>query len=74
VLNIEPEHLDFYDGIEAIKAVFRQLLSQTPGHWVYCAEDPVASEVCAGQNGVSYGWSRDHDYSAEHRLDAAGSL
>jgi UDP-N-acetylmuramate--L-alanine ligase/UDP-N-acetylenolpyruvoylglucosamine reductase len=64
VLNIEPEHLDFYDGIEAIKAVFRQLLSQTPGHWVYCAEDPVASEVCAGPQGVSYGWSRAHDFSA----------
>ncbi|MCB1209559.1 MAG: UDP-N-acetylmuramate--L-alanine ligase, partial [Verrucomicrobiales bacterium] len=65
VLNIEAEHLDFYDGIEAIKTVFRQLLSQTPGHWVYCAEDPVASEVCAGSQGVSYGWSRDHDYNAE---------
>lgn len=64
VLNIEPEHLDFYDGIEAIKAVFRQLLSQTPGHWVYCAEDPVATEVCAGPQGVSYGWSREHDFSA----------
>ena len=64
VLNIEPEHLDFYDGIEAIKAVFRQLLSQTPGHWVYCAEDPVATEVCAGPKGVSYGWSREHDFSA----------
>jgi len=64
VLNIEPEHLDFYDGIEAIKAVFRQVLSQTPGHWVYCAEDPVATEVCAGPKGVSYGWSREHDFSA----------
>ncbi len=64
VLNIEPEHLDFYDGIEAIKTVFRQVLSQTPGHWVYCAEDPVASEVCAGPKGVSYGWSRSHDFSA----------
>ncbi|MBL9180099.1 MAG: UDP-N-acetylmuramate--L-alanine ligase [Verrucomicrobiaceae bacterium] len=64
VLNIEPEHLDFYDGIEAIKTVFRQVLSQTPGHWVYCAEDPVASEVCAGPQGVSYGWSHDHDFSA----------
>ncbi|MFO1483524.1 MAG: UDP-N-acetylmuramate--L-alanine ligase [Verrucomicrobiaceae bacterium] len=64
VLNIEPEHLDFYDGIEAIKAVFRQLLRQTPGHWVYCAEDPVATEVCAGPRGVSYGWSREHDFSA----------
>lgn len=64
VLNIEPEHLDFYEGIEAIKVVFRQLLSQTPGHWVYCAEDPVAKEVCAGPEGVSYGWSREHDFSA----------
>jgi UDP-N-acetylmuramate--alanine ligase len=64
VLNIEPEHLDFYDGIEAIKAVFRQVLSQTRGHWVFCAEDPVASEVCAGSQGVSYGWDRDHDFSA----------
>ena len=65
VLNIEAEHLDFYDGIEAIKTVFRQVLSQTPGRWVYCAEDPVASEVCAGPQGVSYGWSREHDYNAE---------
>jgi UDP-N-acetylmuramate--alanine ligase len=64
ILNIEAEHLDFYDGIEAIKKVFRQLLSQTPGHWVHCAEDPVAREVCAGSQGVSYGWSRDFDYSA----------
>ncbi len=65
ILNIEPEHLDFYDGIEAIKAVFRQLLSQTPGYWVHCAEDPVAREVCGGaENSVSYGWSREHDFSA----------
>ncbi|SKA76948.1 UDP-N-acetylmuramate dehydrogenase /UDP-N-acetylmuramate--L-alanine ligase [Prosthecobacter debontii] len=64
ILNIEPEHLDFYDGIEAIKAVFRQLLSQTPGYWVHCAEDPVAREVCSGPQGVSYGWSRDFDFSA----------
>jgi len=64
VLNIEPEHLDFYDGIDAIKVVFRQVLSQTRNHWVYCAEDPVAGEVCAGPQGVSYGWSRDFDFSA----------
>lgn len=66
ILNIEPEHLDFYDGIEAIKAVFRQVLSQTPGYWVHCAEDPVAREVCGGaENSISYGWSRDHDFSAK---------
>ncbi len=65
ILNIEPEHLDFYADIEAIKVVFRQLLSQTPGYWVYCAEDPVAREVCSGHdNAVSYGWSRGMDFSA----------
>jgi UDP-N-acetylmuramate--L-alanine ligase/UDP-N-acetylenolpyruvoylglucosamine reductase len=58
VLNIEPEHLDFYADLDAIKTVFRQLLSQTPGLWVYCGEDPVATEVCSGHKGaVSYGWN-----------------
>lgn len=65
VLNIEPEHLDFYPNLEAIKAVFRQLLSQTPGFWIYCAEDPVAKEICAGRPGaVGYGWDRAMDFSA----------
>lgn len=65
ILNIEPEHLDFYEGIDAIKAVFRQLLAQTPGYWVYCAEDPVAREVCGGtEQGVSYGWSPECEFSA----------
>ena len=65
ILNIEPEHLDFYDGIEAIKVVFRQLLPQSPGFWVYCAEDPVASEVCGGHtSAVGYGWKAEHDFSA----------
>ncbi len=65
ILNIEPEHLDFYEGIDAIKAVFRQLLAQTPGYWVYCAEDPVAREVCGGtEQGVSYGWSHECEFSA----------
>ncbi len=66
ILNIEPEHLDFYADIDAIKVVFRQLLSQTPGHWIYCAEDPVATEVCAAHpTAVSYGWDcENHDFAA----------
>lgn len=66
ILNIEPEHLDFYADIEAIKAVFRQLLSQTPGLWIYCAEDPVAKEICSSHPAaVGYGWDRSMDFSAE---------
>ena len=66
ILNIEPEHLDFYADIEAIKVVFRQLLSQTKGMWIYCGEDPVATEVCASHpTAVSYGWdTAKHDFSA----------
>ncbi len=65
VLNIEAEHLDFYEDIHAIKAVFRQLLEKTSGLTVYCAEDPVATELCQGRNkSVGYGWSLEHDFSA----------
>ncbi len=46
ILNIEPEHLDFYEDIDAIKAVFRQLLEKTSGLTVYCAEDAVATDLC----------------------------
>jgi len=70
ILNIEAEHLDFYEDLDAIKAVFRHLLEKTSGYSVFCAEDAVATELCDGRkNGVSYGWSREHDFSAEiHEL------
>lgn len=65
ILNIEAEHLDFYEDINEIKTVFRQLLEKTSGLSVYCAEDEVATELCEGRkNGISYGWSREHDFSA----------
>ncbi|MCF6312377.1 MAG: UDP-N-acetylmuramate--L-alanine ligase [Verrucomicrobiales bacterium] len=67
LLNVEEEHLDFYDGIEAILAVFTQLLDQTSRCVVYCAEDEWAKQLCEGRDGVvSYGWKRDCDYSAEN--------
>lgn len=66
ILNIEPEHLDYYDDLAAIKAVFRQLLEKTSGLTIYCAEDEGARELCAGRkSSVSYGWSRDNDFSAD---------
>src|SRR5271170_5624500 len=39
VLNIEEEHLDYYADLAAIEFVFNQLLSQTRGKVVYCADD-----------------------------------
>jgi len=65
LLNVEAEHLDFYDGIEAICAVFGQFCDQTAGKIFYCGEDANARLVCKGRtNAVSYGWSNECDFSA----------
>ncbi len=73
ILNIEAEHLDFYRDIDHIKEVFTTLADQTSGNLVYCAEDPIALDVCAGRkNAVSYGWE-DADYTATDLRDLKGS-
>lgn len=73
ILNIEAEHLDFYRDIDHIREVFTALADQTVGKLVYCAEDPVALEVCSGrENAVSYGWE-DADYTASDIRDLKGS-
>ena len=73
ILNIEAEHLDHYRDLDEIRAVFTRLADQTSGHIIYCAEDPVASEICAGRaNAVSYGWE-DADYTTTEIRDLKGS-
>lgn len=73
VLNIEEEHLDFYDGIDQINAVFQTLLSQTNGFFIYCGSDPGAKLVCGElENGISYGWE-DCDYSVAQIEEKQGS-
>jgi len=77
ILNIEAEHLDFYRDLDHIKEVFSTLADQTTGHLIYCAEDPVASELCAARpNALSYGWeNEDHPahYTATDIRDLKGS-
>ncbi len=56
VLNIEEEHLDYYEDIAAIEAAFRQLLSQTTGHVFFCADDVHAARICSDHPGaISFG-------------------
>ncbi|MDP4849402.1 MAG: UDP-N-acetylmuramate dehydrogenase, partial [Verrucomicrobiales bacterium] len=65
LLNVEAEHLDFYEGIDAICAVFGQFCDQTAGKIFYCGEDTNARLLCEGRpNAVSYGWSDECDFSA----------
>jgi len=73
ILNVEAEHLDFYRDLDHIREVFATLANQTRGKLVYCAEDPVALELCTGrENAVSYGWE-DADYTATDVRDLKGS-
>lgn len=72
VLNIEPEHLDFYRDLKHIKEVFRRLCDQTRGRIIYCAGDAGATDVCSGYTGaISYGWS-EADYIAEDVVERRG--
>ncbi len=58
VLNIEEEHLDYYEDLVAIEAVFHQLLRQTRGKVFFCADDANATRLCSPHPGaISYGES-----------------
>lgn len=63
VLNIEPEHLDFYKDLAAIDAVYGKLITQTSGHVFFCGDDAGAKRVCSSHPGaISYGHAADCRY------------
>ncbi len=63
LLNIEEEHLDFYENLAAIEAVYARLLDQTSGRIFYCADDPNAARLCKGRsNAISYGETDSADF------------
>ncbi len=70
VLNIEPEHLDFYKDLAAIDAVYARLIAQTSGNVFFCADDAGAVRVCGGHpRAISYG----HAPNALYRITALRS-
>lgn len=63
VLNVEEEHLDYYEDLSSIEAVFMQLLKQTRGNVFYCADDPHAARLCSTHPArISYGEHRTAFY------------
>lgn len=62
ILNIEPEHLDFYADLNAIEKVFATLIGRTSGSIFYNADDANASRVCRSDRAISYGFSEGADY------------
>lgn len=70
ILNIEEEHLDFYPNLDAIKAVYKQLIDQTRETVFYCLDDAHAAQLCktaeqenhSPKRFVSYGFDPNADY------------
>ncbi|MCX6966234.1 MAG: UDP-N-acetylmuramate--L-alanine ligase [Verrucomicrobia bacterium] len=71
ILNIEEEHLDYYDDLAAIEGVFNQLMDQTQGKIFYCADDSHAARLCCNRKGaISFGAAPDADYRFAALRDA----
>ncbi len=62
VTNVEPDHLEFYGGFEALRAAFARFLDETPGPRVVCADDELANELGRASGAVMYGTSPGADY------------
>jgi UDP-N-acetylmuramate--alanine ligase len=75
ILNVEEEHLDYYEDLAAIERVFNQLMDQTSGSIIYCADDQHAAALCRGRaRAVSYGESPAAAYQSRNiQLTAGGS-
>lgn len=67
--NIEPEHLDIYDGIDDLKKTFLQFANKVPfyGFVALGTDNPNVKEILSGINKkiVTYGLSRNNDYYAK---------
>jgi UDP-N-acetylmuramate--alanine ligase len=67
--NIEPEHLDIYDGIEDLKTTFLQFANKVPfyGFVALGTDDPNVKEILSGINKktITFGMSRNNDYYAK---------
>jgi UDP-N-acetylmuramate--alanine ligase len=62
VTNVEPDHLEFYGGFDALKSAFVRFLDETPGPRVVCLDDPLAAQLGETAGAITYGTSDGADY------------
>lgn len=65
ILNIEPDHLDYFKTLENIVKSFKQFSTQTSRLLVVNGDDPEAMEAVAGQTGkeiVTFGLEDTRDF------------
>lgn len=70
VTNIDREHLDFYENLEAIKDVFLQFIDRIPfyGLAVLCLDNEPIQDILPSlkKRYITYGTSKQADFQARH--------
>src|SRR5205823_1951291 len=67
VLNIDEEHLDYYENVDAVCRHFEQFGQQTKGEVIFCADDLRLAEIYAWHPGaISYGFHSLATYRLVH--------
>ena len=71
VTSLEPDHLDFWGGEEALRRAFERFVAEAPGQSVLCADDPGALALSrfAGGPVLRYGTAADN---TEIRIEEVG--
>ena len=66
VLNVDEEHLEYFENLERICEEFKKFGSRVSGKLIYCADDPRLSKLFAGSpHAVSYGVNLSATYRFE---------
>jgi UDP-N-acetylmuramate--L-alanine ligase/UDP-N-acetylenolpyruvoylglucosamine reductase len=75
ILNVEEEHLDYYDDLDSILAVFARFAANTRDRVFYCSDDAGATRVSRSlMNRVSFGLNGPADFSVtDLQLEKGGS-
>lgn len=62
ITNIEPDHMEHFGSMDALRRCFGDLVKKTTGSVIYCADDLEAAALCKGLlKSTSYGFSRTAD-------------
>ncbi len=66
ILNVEEDHLDYFSGLEQIKASFRQFASQTSDIIIANGDDDNIADCLRGMSYISFGFSKDCIFRADN--------
>ncbi|HVE94350.1 MAG TPA: UDP-N-acetylmuramate--L-alanine ligase [Acidimicrobiales bacterium] len=63
VTSVEPDHIEFYGGVEQMEAAFDRFVEETPGPVIVDADGTVAAAMAARHGAVTTGLSPSVDYA-----------